>query len=517
MAAICLVLISPDYTLAKNGHGEKFGASPWPRIGNTKLGKLYKKWLELIRRGQLTQVSGKSPFDGCTADDPDSQPGEVSHNSEVEAWVAVNPLYPNHIVTSWQQDRWSNGGARSNVAAVSFDGGQHWLEVPLPHLTPCSGAREFLRASDPWSSFDPDGDIYHISLLAGRSLIELLEGQSDTGRSSIVVQKSVDGGLNWSEPTTLVDETFVGLHDKPSLTADPHNARFVYAIWDRLDLQMGISGVWFSRTTDRGLSWEEAREIYNPGTNSETLGHQIVVLPDETLIDFFNLIVFEGFTVRSQLALLRSRDHGQTWGDLTIASSMRPLPSLTEPELGISIRSGADLFDVAVDPKKGTLYAVWQDSRFRNDSKESVALSVSEDGGYTWTDPVEINKTPIDIPGANQQAFVPSVAVNGPYAAITYYDFRFNGDEPEALTDYWAVTCRYRLNGHCTQSNNWKSEIRLTNDSFDLLSAPVARGLFLGDYAGLSAVGNRFIAVFGISSNRDPANMFSRRFKGSRR
>ena len=55
-----------------------------------------------------------------------------------------------------QQDRWSNGGARGDVARVSLDGGASWSPVVIPGVSRCSGG-EFLRASDPWVDFSPDG------------------------------------------------------------------------------------------------------------------------------------------------------------------------------------------------------------------------------------------------------------------------------------------------------------------------------------------------------------------------
>ncbi len=154
-----VVLIAVGCALAEEDNMVKFDKELWANIKDKRWAELYKKWIELKRRGQPVQISGNSPFDGCTADDTTSQPGEVFNDSEVEPWVAVNPRYPNHVVASWQQDRWSNGGARGLVAGVSFDGGRHWLEVPLPGLTPCTGGGEFIRASDPWLTFDPNGDV----------------------------------------------------------------------------------------------------------------------------------------------------------------------------------------------------------------------------------------------------------------------------------------------------------------------------------------------------------------------
>src|SRR5262245_23971667 len=108
--------------------------------------------------GPLVQVSEESPFgplERCG-----NFPGEFFGigvnfvNSEVEPWVEVNPSDSDNIVAFWQQDRWSNGGARSNVAGVSLDGGATFETVVVPGLTDCSGG-ELERATDPWLSFSP--------------------------------------------------------------------------------------------------------------------------------------------------------------------------------------------------------------------------------------------------------------------------------------------------------------------------------------------------------------------------
>src|SRR5439155_502123 len=72
----------------------------------------------------------------------------------------------------------------------------------------------------------------------------------------------------------------------------------------------------FTRTTDAGASWEPARVLYDPGAISQTIGNQLVVLPDGTLVAFFDEIL----GVRNSagpgpfnLSLKRSFDKGVTW------------------------------------------------------------------------------------------------------------------------------------------------------------------------------------------------------------
>ena len=90
------------------------------------------------------------------------------------------------------------------------------------------------------------------------------------------------------------------LNDKNSITADPNDADFVYAVWDRsaggrgVDVNrrtaigLGFKGpIYFTRTTNGGDSWEPARKIYETGANKQTIGNQIVVRPQGELFDFF--------------------------------------------------------------------------------------------------------------------------------------------------------------------------------------------------------------------------------------
>jgi hypothetical protein len=246
----------------------------------------------------LAQVSSLSPFVGCTADDVPGQPGTVSLHSEVEPWIAVDPQNSLHLVGGWQQDRWSNGGARGLIAGVSFDGGFTWTSVVIPKITLCSGGNtanegDFKRATDPWVTFAPNGHLYFFSLSLDIEAPEDRPG--GFGKNAMLVSKSTNGGLIWGDPITVIrDEDPKFLNDKNSITADPFNANFVYAVWDRLHLPvgqlihpehvLGFKGpAMFSRTTNGGASWEPARIIYNPGGNNQTLGNQLVVLPDGTL------------------------------------------------------------------------------------------------------------------------------------------------------------------------------------------------------------------------------------------
>ena len=229
-----------------------------------------------------------------------------------------------------------------------------------------------------------------------------------------------------------VDDRARFLNDKNAITADPVDPGYIYAVWDRLKIPQGAvinpervagsglkSEFYLARSTDGGMSWEPARKIYGPGGGNETLGNQVVVLPDGTVVNIFNEILTNrnddgGGKSENNLSLLRSSDKGATWlphGRPIRAAKIQPV-STVSPDLGMAIRDGAILFDVAADPLGNSLYAVWQDARFTG--FDQIAFSQSTDGGMTWSTPVRINQTPPTLDNAlRQQALIPSVAVTG--------------------------------------------------------------------------------------------------------
>jgi hypothetical protein len=109
----------------------------------------------------LTVVSGPSPVANCTAG---NETGTNFPNSEVEPYIAVNPVDPRNLIGAWQQDRWSDGGAHALVAGSSSDSGKTWSETLLPLSECVPGGLPYERTSDPWVSFGPDGTAYAVSI-----------------------------------------------------------------------------------------------------------------------------------------------------------------------------------------------------------------------------------------------------------------------------------------------------------------------------------------------------------------
>jgi hypothetical protein len=501
------------------------------RLGRTLLlGAACLVLLSGAARASAVPVSSLTvdPFAGCTADFVEFQPGTLYPNSEVEPFVAVNPADERNVVAVWQQDRWSNAGSRGNITAASFDSGVSWTVVTDTKSSFCTGGSEanggaMFRSSDPWLTFGPDGNAYLISV-----------GIPYFDQSAILVNRSSNGGRSWSDPTPLASEANNAFNDKPSITADPNDARLVYAVWTREELPdehaappaevhgSGFRGpMWFSRSLDGGRSWEPARAIYDPGEQNEAFAEQIAVLPDDgrfhgELVALFDLDYTHsnaGMARGHHVAVIRSGDKGATWSSENRISRALPVP-VVDPVTGDPVRPGLFYPDVAVDRSSGTLYAAWHDARFSDGRYGDIALSLSTDGGFTWTTPVRVNRTPATEEIANRQAFTPSVEVAADGSvAVGYYDFRYNGRDADASqpleTDRFLARCDHPAASapdRCT--GDW-TETRLTPSSFDLRMAPNARGRFLGDFVGLASAGTSFLSLFAqANSQADPATVY---------
>jgi hypothetical protein len=429
-------------------------------------------------------VSIPSPFPaGCGAGT-----GIAFVEAEVEPSIAANPANPSHLVAMWQQDRWSNGGARGPVSAVSFDGGASWSIRPVAHSR-CGGGTvanggNYERASDPWVSIGPDGTAWAMSLsITGSSF-------APGSANAMLVSRSSDGGLTWGSATTLIADTAPYFNDKNTFTADPHDARYAYAVWDRL-LQSGGGPATFTRTTNGGASWEPARAIFDPGTRSQTIGNVIVVPSPGALVNVGLRIDYgtDGASRTASLFAQRSEDRGATWSEAVRIADHLAIGA-RDPETGTAIRDGAIVPAAAAGPG-GTVHVAWQDARFSGGARDGIAYSRSADGGRTWSAPVRVN------PVGTVAAFTPGVHVLADgTVGVAYFDLRDNTADPATLpTGYWLARSRDGL--------TW-TEARLAGP-FDLAGAPNANGLFLGDYMGLAGSGSDFLSLF-TRGTGNPAN-----------
>jgi len=429
-----------------------------------------------------TRVSGTAAFAaGCDGGTVVNN-GTLYPEAEVEPTVALDPSNPGQMIGTWQQNRWSGGASQGILAAYSVDGGAAWTHSSAP-LSRCTGGTaanggDYERVSDPWVAISPGGTSYLMALAIG----------SGGTSSAMLVSRSIDHGQTWSDPTRLILDGAAYFNDKNSITADPLIAANAYAVWDRLGPNSNGPTI-FARTTDDGVSWSQPLAIYDPGINAQTLGNEIVVTSNGTLVNIASRFARSGGTTHADLIALRSTDQGTTWLAPIKINDLLSVGAIN-PQTREAIRDGSDLPQAAAG-RNGEIYVVWQDARNTNGQIDAVLLSKSTDDGLTWSTPVRVNTQP------TVQAFTPRVHVRSDGAvAVSYFDTRNDTSDPATLpTDYWLV--------RSTDGGTTWSEAHIAGP-FDIALAPSALGLFLGDYQGLTSSATGFLSFF-VQTTRDGA------------
>lgn len=377
--------------------------------------------------------------------------GGAQPETQAEPHLAVNPEREKHLLAGYQEGRFAAGGALALTYAVSFNGGKSWQEGLLPRLTKASGGR-FDRASDPWVAFGPGNRAYYASLAYN---------EPASPADGIYVSASDDGGLTWGDPVTvhLGGDAF---DDKEALTVDtrsdsPYRGR-VYVVWDSPG--GGRQPLLFSYSADEGRSYRSAVTVFDRGAS-------IAAIPLVGPGGVVHLVWLNALGATANMVASRSTDGGDTWSPPVLISNVRPV--------GVpGARTGEGIPSAAVDPRNGALYVVWQDNRF-SPGTDQVVLSMSKDGGLTWSAPKLVSDGP-----KNAASFTPAVAVTPDgVVGVAYYSFRNDPSRRVLVDEYLAIS----RNG----GRRFGRSARVSSTSWDLRWASFARGFFLGDYQGLAA------------------------------
>ena len=486
-------------------------------------------------------VSGNpSPFatPACAAIN-NAQTAQVSGiynylNSEVEPWVAVDPTDGSHLVGAWQQDRWNDGGASGLASAYSTNGGSNWTDVPLP-FTSCYGAGglDYQRASDPWVSIGPGkpasfgcaptakdcSTVYQIAIPFDET----------TKRTAVAASVSYDGGATYTNTQTVIADpcsdvkspgyvcnnpkSFV-LNDKESITADPTQPGYAYAVWDRLVAppasppgvfrERAFKGPAFiSRTTDYGQTWSAPQQIVSSPSLDQTIGNVVVVDPrNGTVYDFFAYIQNSnsGGNRGATIGFVKSTDHGVTWGKRQTVAPDNGIgvadPNNIDPTTNSApapLRTAGGLPQPVIGTN-GQLYVVWEDLDNATGTDQAY-ITTSNDGGASWSTPALVNSA-----YTSQPAYTPSVAIapDGT-VGVTYYQWdkaTSSGLEPTVLYIQKSTNA-----GTSSTAPTFGARTAVSSE-FNGLAAPFAEGYFLGDYEGLVANASGFIP-FNVLTNCD--------------
>ncbi|HSH37594.1 MAG TPA: sialidase family protein [Chthoniobacterales bacterium] len=495
---------------ANNGPGWQSSANP-ARLPNVPLDRLSSGALlrldvegDLVepadawqRRVEAASQSDKRQAEAAVAldrrvganirlgDDPAALPTEF--RSQAEPHIARAPNNPDFVIATFQEGRFSNGGAADCGYAVTHDGGLTWRRALIPNLARPSGGT-FDRATDPVAGIDRNGVTY-LNTLA------LLD--TNPRRGIVVVSRSNDGGNSWTNP-------MVAYSDPSGQFFPDKNWMAVNSFADTLSAgRILVTFTLFPNTSatnhpimrvisdDGGATWGPAEFIHS--SNRQVQGSQPLFLRDgRVVIPYWNFNNTGSFA-DDFLEMVVSNDGGQTFATPKLIT---PVAIYNHPQ----VRDGAFLPSATTDRTTNTVYVTYQAV---HQGSPRIMFTKSSNAGDSWTTPIPISDNP-----SGRGVFNPAIGASpdGQTLTVAFYDVRDNPTSNTLVDMYLAQS----LDGGAT----WQPNIRLTTVSTDATLA-VNTGTasnpnyMLGDYIGIAESTDRNVPAIPVwvdtrTGNPDP-------------
>jgi hypothetical protein len=207
-------------------------------------------------------------------------------NTYISPILTVNPKNKKEIailsLADTFQDVGKIYGSTAGYVVVSFshDGGKTW-HSSIPAKPECLGGDLSQFDSGIDLQFGKDGILYFFGIFNDNQPF-----RKENTNTAVFVQRSEDGGKNWSE-ATLIDVTNSGAFNNPtntdgltggfgylpdrvgSILPDPKKKNVVHASWSRALFSTFLYGnIWYARSTNGGKSFGDVSMIYDLGNDS---------------------------------------------------------------------------------------------------------------------------------------------------------------------------------------------------------------------------------------------------------
>jgi len=391
--------------------------------------------------------------DTLLAQYPNIQVSAPGFTDPEEVTISINPANPLNLAA----------GANLNYYYYSMDGGLSWDQGILTSSYGVWG--------DPVVLFDANGNCYYS---------HLSNPQQGAWIDRIVVQKSIDGGMTWS------DGSYAGLNppkkqDKEWLGVDMTDSPYVgniYLAWTEFDSlwsndPLDSTRILCSRSTDQGETWSGTVLVSDVGG---------MCLDGDLTVEGAVPAVGPGGQVYTSwggpLGIMfdRSTDGGETFGEDVFVTDQPGGWDFDVPGIYRCNGMPVTVCDVSDSPYRGNIYIAFGDQRNGTDDTD-VFFIRSTDGGDTWGDVVRVNNDQ-----AVSHQFFPWMTVDQSTGNIylVFYDRR---DQTGNATDVYMAKS---ADGGETFTNFKVSESPFTPYSY----------VFFGDYTNIAAVDGKVYPIW---------------------
>jgi signal peptidase I len=378
------ILVNP-YIPVNLGHNVgDFASAKIATIGDNN--NLYVIWNDYSAGGKYDIMLAKSTDGGNNF----GKAINVSHNLGYSIYpaIAASPLSKNVLYTTWEDN---STGNYEIYFAKSTDGGNSFGKVVN-------------ISNDLGLSGRP-------SIAAYNDNVYVVWNDNSTGNYEIYFAKSTDGGNSFGKSTNLSNNKR-GISGFPSVAVSTNNT--IYVSWIGVANNTRLNPMLnFTKSTDAGNSFIQPlnliREVSDPPA---------VAASGKT-----NLFIIwaANFTGNYVIRLKKSTDGGNIFSEpvnLTNRNGLSSSPQIFPSKNALFIvwytqagpirftnsTDGGNTFSEPIDLSKNTdrnsffphiaasgnnIYVVWTDTYDRNNA---IFFSKSTDGGYTFSDPVDLSK-----------------------------------------------------------------------------------------------------------------------------
>lgn len=443
--------------------------------------------IQMIGRGD-NRVTPDSPMGSLSSSQTRQGGGRTGGPSPVNVLVS-NPSEDVNFVDQTTQSETSIGVSGQNIA-IGFNDSQNALRVLTAgydisgYAYSRDGGRSFIdggvlpnapatqNAGDPWLAESGDGDMYYSTIA-----IEV------TGLGvGVRISRSTDGGRTWGEPVSAYQgaNLLSAFADKDAVAAHLEN---VYAAWSdfAVDSSGLHSGLAFSRSADRGLTWNlsylDRFGLDNAGCSMRQYdgaapfidGTSLLVAAEQISVDDPACM---GVAPTLSEVVFKSTDGGRSFGSPVRIGDVHPVPTLMLGP-GQMIRT-AEFPSLA--RSGNVLFASWND--YGTGLHSHIRLAKSNDGGLSW-------ETAYVTSGSGDEL---QPAISGDAAGIHIAYYERNSDN---TLDVLLTSSRDGV--------EFKSD-RITSQSFPGVETipnfdPIFSWNYMGDYiANLTVHGHQYLS-----------------------
>ncbi|MCK5839169.1 MAG: exo-alpha-sialidase, partial [Bacteroidales bacterium] len=373
------------------------------------------------------------------------------------------------------------GGPGLGISYNHSNTGGIWNNTHLAYPQNPYGGCQFLDAFDPTITKDSYDNLY-------AAFISSSFYWNPAPATGIYVCKSTDYGVSWGAPVTVATNGYptsnpdanYRFNDRCQITADiypvSNHYNNIYLVWikDRgLNQPLPYGDIYFSRSTDAGVTFSQEITLNNPSNNMGNMPIPTVAKDGTLYVCWVDCdVTIQTGDPNADMRFNVSSDGGVTWGTDTFIATFdlppRNLNNLLETRVfGASV--------IRAHPSNpNILYIVYAaDPDGAGADESDIYFIKSTDGGTSWSStPIRVND---DNTTYDQILPWMEVKPNG-IIDIAWYDRR---NDP--LDVIWDVYFSNSTDG----GNSFSTNIPISQAPFTTPNTPLS-GRWMGEYLGLA-------------------------------